>query len=95
MTLPKYRKTSNDIVWMSFINVLGSVVSSYCRQTGERQWEEGEEGERERGRTRRNEGREKEGQILIGSASALWDPSNHALEASFLCRLLFFLPTRL
>ena len=45
MTLPKYRKTSNDIVWMSFINVLGSVVSSYCRQTGERQWEEGEEGE--------------------------------------------------
>lgn len=50
MTLPKYRKTSNDIVWMSFINVLGSVVSSYCRQTGERQWEEGEEGERERGR---------------------------------------------
>ena len=47
MTLPKYRKTSNEIVCSSFCyNALGSVVSSYCRQERDR----GRKGRQEKGR---------------------------------------------
>lgn len=55
---------------MSFINVLGSVVSSYCRQTGERQWEEGGRGERERGR--KEEMREEKRRDARGGTDTDW-----------------------